>query len=230
MEWAAGLVVAVLGGLSGLLVPLLIGAVPEPEPNPDEAAGDFPDKIPYADLATRHGLALRCVLAGAVTGAAIGLSLGWSWGLLWLVPLIPVGLALAVIDYATWYLPTALIAPAYIVVAVLVGLVALLDHRLGIAVWAGVGYVGLGGYYGLMWLVSPRIMAFGDVRLGALIGLAIGPFGALTLFASVFIAALVGVLALIPLNRAGNSIKRRVPFGPFLLIGALLAVVVGQVA
>lgn len=230
MEWAAGLVVAVLGGLSGLLVPRLIAWVPEPAPDPDEASGDFPDKVPYADLAARKGLALRCALAGLVVGAVLGLSLGWSWGLLWLVPLVPVGLALAIIDYATWYLPTAIIAPAYIVVAVLVGLAAILDHRLGIAVLAGVGFLGLGAYYGLMWLVSPRIMAFGDVRLGALIGLAVGPFGLLVLFASVFAAALVGVLALVPLRRAGNSIKRRVPFGPFLLIGALVALVVGQAA
>ncbi|GAB2981310.1 A24 family peptidase [Nocardioides montaniterrae] len=228
MEWAAGLVVAALGGLSGLLVPRLIGWVPEPEPDPDEVKGDFPDKIPYADLAARPKLWMRCVVAGLVIGAVIGLAVGWSWGLLWLVPLISIGLALAIIDYATWYLPTAIIAPAYILTAVLVAVGALAVGDAKIGVLAGVGYVGLGGYYGLMWFISPRIMAFGDVRLGALIGLAIGPFGVPTLFFSVLLAAVVGVLALIPLKRKGNSIKRRVPFGPFLLIGAVLALVVGQ--
>ncbi|WP_141013424.1 hypothetical protein [Nocardioides sambongensis] len=84
-------------------------------------------------------------------------------------------------------------------------------------------------YYGLLWLVSPRVMAFGDVRLGALLGLALGPFGLPTLILSVLAAAVLGALALLPMRRAGHTIRRHVPFGPYLLLGGVVAVVGGQV-
>lgn len=231
MDWHPGVAAAcaAIGAVGGLVVPRIIAGLPEPEPDPEEEAGDFPDKVPYADLARHPRLALWSAVVCAVAGGLVGLVLGWSWALPWLLYLLPVGTALAVVDYATWYLPTRIIAPSYAVVAVLVAVAAIARHDAGIALLAGIGFLALGGYYGLMWLVSPRIMAFGDVRLGALLGLALGPFGLATLLGSVFLAALVGVLGLLPLRLLGNSIKRRVPFGPFLVIGALLALVAGQV-
>ncbi|MCL2543495.1 MAG: prepilin peptidase [Nocardioidaceae bacterium] len=231
MQWdpAAGAACAVAGGVLGLLVPRIIAAVPEPEPDPEEKAGDFPDKIPYADLARRPRLGPWCAVACAVAGALMGVALGWSWALGWLVFLLPVGAALAVIDLSTWYLPTRIIAPSYAVVAVLVCVAAGVLQNVHVVVYAAVGFLGLGAYYGLMWLISPRIMAFGDVRLGGLLGLALGPFGLVTVLASVFLAAVVGAVAIVPMRLSGHSIARRMPFGPFLLIGAVLAVVVGQV-
>lgn len=239
MEWVPGLVVAALGAAGGLLVPRIIAAVPEPEPDPEEEAGDFPDKVPYADVARTPRLGLWCAVAGAVVGAALGLACGWSWGLLWLVPVVPIGIALAVIDYVTWYLPTVIIAPSYLLVGALVGIVALVRTDASLALWAAVGWLALGGYYGLMHLISPRMMARGDVRLAGLLGLCLGPYGGFTLFASVILAALTMLLAIVPMTVLGHTIKRdkgvlaglgkrHLPYGPFLLAGALVALVVDR--
>jgi leader peptidase (prepilin peptidase) / N-methyltransferase len=224
----AALVAALVAGAGGWLVPRLIEVCPEPQHNPDENPEDFPDHVPFAEVAGSPGLAWRSALACAVAGAAIGGALGWEWPLLWLLPLVAVGCALTVIDFVTWYLPSRLIKPSYVVVAVLVAVVAVVEQDWRWLALAGIGFVALGGYYGLLWLVSPRIMAFGDVRLGALLGLALGPLGLPTLLYSVVAAALVGVLGMIPMRRRGTMIRRRVPFGPSLAVGAVLAVVAGR--
>jgi len=231
---------AVIGAVSGLLVPRIIGWVPEPEPDPNEKAGDFPDKVPYADLAARSRLAVRSAVACAVAGALLGGFLGWDWGLAWLIFLLPIGVALAVIDFVTWYLPSRIIWPSYGVVAVLVVVVTIALRDVHVLADAGIGLLVVGGYYGLMRLISPRMMAGGDVRLGGLLGLALGPFGLPTLLLSVMLAAISLMVSLVPMRLLGRTIdqetgvvggfgRQHVPFGPFLLIGALLAVVLGHV-
>ena len=232
------LVGALAGVLGGLLVPRLIALCPEPEHNPEENPEDFPDHVPFAQLAARPGLAWRCAVTCAVAGAAIGAAAGWSWALPWLLYLVPVCCALTVIDYVTWYLPARLILSSYLVVVVLVALAAVALGDWQVLLLAAIGFVALGGYYGLLWLISPRIMAFGDARLGALLGLALGPLGLATLLYSVAAAAVVGAMAFIPMKLRGNAIKRdsskgplkhHVPFGPSLAVGGLVAAVVGQV-
>ena len=225
----SALVCAAAGGLGGLLVPRLVAWCPEPEHNPAENPEDYPDHVPFVELARRPGLGVRSAVACGLAGAVLGLVLGWSWALLWLVPLLPVCCALTVIDYVTWYLPTRLIWSAAGVVAVLMVVVAVAAGASGVLVGGAVGFLALGGYYGLMRLLSPRAMAGGDVRLGALLGLALGPFGIGALLVSVLAAAVLGVAAMLPMRRRGTMIRRRVPYGPFLALGALVAVVVGQV-
>ena len=238
MEWVPALVGALVGLAGGWCVPRLIAWCPEPEADPDENPDDFPDHVRFADLAARRGLGVRCAIASAVAGAVIGAFIGWGWALLWLLPLVPVCCALTVIDYVTWYLPKRLVLPSYGMVAMLEVVAAVVLGEPRILAWAAGGFVALGAYYGLLWFISPRMMAFGDVRLGALIGLALGPFGARTLLVSVFAAALISLLAYLPMKLRGNAIRREgsrgplkenVPYGPFLVLGALAAIVVGQV-
>lgn len=224
--WVLG--AAVYGLLAGALVPRIIGALPEPVPDPAEDPEDFPAKVPYADLAARRGLRARCALTGAAVSAVLGAATGVGWALPWLLVLVPFGLALAVVDYVTWYLPAALVWRAGLGVVALQGVAALALGEPRILLQAGIGFAATGAYYGLLWLLSPRIMAFGDVRLAAVLGLALGPFGLGTVLLAALAAALVGAVALPVLRRTGNSIRRHVPFGPFLLVGAVLAVVVGQ--
>lgn len=229
MELLPALVGALAGALGGLVVPRLIAWCPEPEHDPAENPADYPDHVPFAELAARPGLAVRSAVACAVAGGVLGLVLGWSWALLWLLPLVPVCCALTVIDYVTWYLPTRLIWPSAALVAVLVMAVTVVVADPAVLAWSAAGFLALGGYYGLMRLLSPRAMAGGDVRLGALLGLALGPLGAGVLLVSVLAAAVLGVLGMVPMRRSGTMIRRRVPYGPFLVLGALVAVVVGQV-
>lgn len=75
----------------------------------------------------------------------------------------------------------------------------------------------------LLWLLSRgRAMGFGDVKLatgiGWLLGLSLG-FGAVIL--SFWIGALFGLFLIAVAHT--HSMKSQVPFGPFLIIGALIA-------
>jgi leader peptidase (prepilin peptidase)/N-methyltransferase len=236
MSLVPALVCAALGAATGWFVPRLIALLPEPVADPGEKPGEFPDKVPYADLAAAPGLAWRCALGCAVAAGLLGGVFGWVWALPWLLFLVPVGCALTVIDYVTWYLPTRLVAPSYAVVAALVAVGAVAVRDWHVLLHAAIGWLALGLYYGLMWFISPRIMAFGDVRLGGLLGLALGPLGYGELVLSVLAAGVLGALSFVPLKLLGRTIKRdpdkgplreHVPFGPFLLLGALVAAVLG---
>jgi leader peptidase (prepilin peptidase) / N-methyltransferase len=83
------------------------------------------------------------------------------------------------------------------------------------------------GLFLLGWLAALRSLGYGDVRLAALLGLALGWLGwaalLLALFAGLLLAAAGGgVLALSGRLQADHQL----PFGPFLLGGAVLAVLV----
>lgn len=238
MHVLPALVGALVGLLGGLAVPRLIAWCPEPAHDPAENPDEFPDHVPFAELAVRPRLGLWCGAAGVVVGGALGLAVGWAWALPWLLALVAPCIALAVIDYVTWYLPKRLVLPSFAVVAAFEVVATIALGRPMVLVLALGGMVVLGGYYGLMWFISPRMMAFGDVRLGGLIGLALGPLGAATVLVSVLAAAVLSVVAYVPMKVRGNAIRREgvkgplkdnLPYGPFLLLGALVAVVVGQV-
>jgi leader peptidase (prepilin peptidase)/N-methyltransferase len=234
---ATALVTGVLGLVTGALVPRLIAAVPEPDPEPEEpektdkTEGDAtePDELkePYADIAARPGLAWKSAVASGLSAAALGLVLGWSWSLLVVLPLVPVGVALAVIDWRTRMLPTRLIAPAYALTVATI-LVAWLaeGHHLGDLERAALGWLVYGGMFFVLWFVYPRGLGYGDVRLSGVLGLALGWVGWSELLLGIWDGLLLGgilgaVLALV-------TRRRDYPFGPFMLVGALSGAVLGQ--
>jgi leader peptidase (prepilin peptidase) / N-methyltransferase len=69
----------------------------------------------------------------------------------------------------------------------------------------------------------------GDVKLAGILGLYLGWLGWGQLIAGAFLAFLLGSLvglALMAARRAG--LKSRIPFGPFMLLGALAAIAWGE--
>lgn len=74
-------------------------------------------------------------------------------------------------------------------------------------------------FLALIYFTRGRAMGLGDVKLGFLIGLALGwPAGVTSLFVAFLTGALVSsILILVRRKRFGDS----VPFGPFLSLGAL---------
>ena len=72
-------------------------------------------------------------------------------------------------------------------------------------------------------------MGFGDVKLAGLLGLYLGWLGWIELAVGAFAAFLFGGLvglALLVTGRAGR--KSHLPFGPFMLVGALLAILAAR--
>jgi leader peptidase (prepilin peptidase)/N-methyltransferase len=230
----AALVAALLAGVGGLLVPRLIAWVPEPaprEPDEPEQAQEpeepEPPKMLYADIAVRPGLGRRSALAAALVGWATGL----DWPLLWLVPLIPVGVALSVIDWHTKLLPRIIVIPATLVAVVLVVVVGLATGERDALVRALVAMVVVRSFYWVLWSVLPGVgMGFGDVRLAAIVGLVLGWLGwgavAIGVWIGMAVFGLPGlVLAIVRWDR--KLLKKPFPFGPFMLVGAVAGLVWG---
>lgn len=179
-----------------------------------------------APISARYPLVeVGCALLFAVMAVRFGLD-----------PVLPaylylaaVGLALALIDLDCRRLPDALTLPSYPVAVVLLGAAALLGSDSGELLRALLGgVIAFALYFGLC-LAYPAGMGFGDVKLSGVLGLYLGwlGWGALVvgLFLAFLLGGVVGVL-LIAFGRAGR--KTAVPFGPFMLVGALVAVLVGQ--
>ena len=153
--------------------------------------------------------------------------LGWDWPLVYLVPLTPLAVVLSVIDWRTKLLPTRLIVPAYLFllpVLVVLGLITRDWSALGLALGAGIA---VRGFYWLFWRFTRSGMGFGDVRLAGLIGLALGFLGWGELLVGVYAGFLLGALIGGVLAVAKVLDRKSYPFGPFMLVGAAMGVLLG---
>lgn len=220
MSVEGAIVAAVLSGTLALLVPRLIASVPEPAEPAD-------DKEPYADIAGRAGLWWRSALVCTVIGALIGGAIGLEWPLLFLVPLVPVGAALALIDWRTRLLPTRIIAPTYAVLVPLVVIAALASGEPKLLIRAAIGWAVMGGLYVLLWIIHPAGMGYGDVRLSGILGIVLGYLGVGQLALGAWSAFLLGGLGGVVLVALKVIDRKHNPFGPWMLIGAVLGIVAG---
>jgi leader peptidase (prepilin peptidase) / N-methyltransferase len=80
----------------------------------------------------------------------------------------------------------------------------------------------------LLWYVLPAGVGFGDVRLSGLLSMALGWLGWGELVTGVYGGFFLGAVIGIVLTLA-KVVKRKqmFPFGPFMLVGALVGVLVG---
>ena len=152
---------------------------------------------------------------------------GWSPALSFLLYLAPVGVALAVIDWRTRLLPTKVIAPSYAVVAVLAAVSAWAEGDVDALVTAGLGWLVAGGTFFLLWFIYPRGMGYGDVRLSGVLGIALGYLGWAELLVGVYAGFVVGALGGLGLSALRIVDRKAYPFGPFMLVGAVIGVVLG---
>jgi leader peptidase (prepilin peptidase)/N-methyltransferase len=165
---------------------------------------------------------LTCVVFVLVTWRAV--QLGQPAAVPALLTFTALGIALGAIDLDTRRLPNALVLPAYPVLAALLVAAAAVRDDWWAVVRAGLGAVALFGFFFALAVISPRGMGFGDVKLAGVIGLVLGylSWSALVVgaFAGFFLGAVVGV-AVIAVG-AGDR-KTALPFGPFMVLGALAA-------
>ena len=170
-------------------------------------------------------------MVGAVVCAAIGLRLGWTATLpVWAV-IGAVGTLLAAVDWRTRQLPGAIVNPCLLFSAALI-----IAISAGTADWASLlfaagGWAVAGGLFGLIWLVSPRSLGHGDVRLAALLAMCLGWCDATALLPALFLALVLAAGAGL-LLRLGRWLHRGqpIPLGPFLIAGAVTAVLLSQSA
>lgn len=241
----AALVVAAMSAFGRLM----ISRLPEPEPVPDvpvepvETAGLDETSGPaspeaavqalrttkplYVDLAARPGLGAKLAATGVVVGAVVGAQLGWQPVLAAWVYLAGVGVVLGYIDAQTSLLPTRLIAPSYAILVLLIAAAGLAEGDGDLLIRSGLGWLALGGFYFVMWLVYPKGLGYGDVRLSGLLGLALGYLGWAELLTGMYAGFLLGgvIGGLLAVVKVFD--RKRYPFGPFMLSGALVGLVWG---
>lgn len=227
------LVCALLGGLGGAGVPALLRRLPQPDPATlDLPEGEAPPPS-YAAVADAPGLAVRCALLGAVVAGVLAWAVGPEPALVGLVAVTPVAVALGVVDLRTRLLPKVLVLPATGLLLVVAAGAALLGGPAEVEalVRALLGLVVSRTAYWLLWFIRSAGLGFGDVRLAAMVGAGLGQLGWAELLVGLYAGSLVfGVPGLLwALVRRDRSLLRTAyPFGPSLLVGALVGVLVGD--
>ncbi|MEU8953835.1 A24 family peptidase [Streptomyces sp. NPDC048518] len=167
--------------------------------------------------------ALVCAAVAATTGTRPELG---AWLLL-----APFGVLLAVVDFTVHRLPDVLTLPLAGAALALLGAVTLVPEQGGS--WSGAlyGALALAGAYFVLFLINPNGMGFGDVKLALALGAVLGWYGwgvlLLGTFAGFLLAALYGA-GLVIARRAGR--KTAIPFGPFLIAGAFVGLLLGGYA
>ncbi|GGL73694.1 prepilin peptidase [Streptomyces fumigatiscleroticus] len=167
--------------------------------------------------------ALVCAALAAATGTRPELAV-------WLL-LAPAGVLLAAVDFRVRRLPDPLTLPFAGAALVLLGAVALVPEHAGEWTTALLGALALGAGYFVLFLINPGGMGFGDVKLALGAGAVLGWYGWPTVMLGTFAGFLLGAVyggALVVARRAGR--KTAIPFGPFLIAGAFLGLLIGAYA
>ncbi|WP_449385188.1 prepilin peptidase [Cellulomonas soli] len=183
----------------------------------------------------RAPISIRYPLVETATGilfVASGLFAGPTWVLPALLYLVSITVALVLIDIDTRRLPDTIVLPSYLVTLALLSLASW--NPGGEADWGALLRALVGGaamytLYFVIKLVYPAGMGFGDVKLAGVLGLSLGWFGWSALAFGWFAAYLLGGLFSIGLLLAGRAgRKSAIPFGPWMLLGALVGIAVGD--
>ena len=155
--------------------------------------------------------------------ALLALFLFWKFGLTlkFLSTCLFAGVLIVItfIDLEHWIIPDVLTLPGiplFLLLAVFVMEVPLLDAILGVLIGGGLLYAIAWGYE---LLAKREGMGGGDIKLLAMLG-AFGGWKSLffILFVSSFLGALVGITMML---LKGKDLKYAIPFGPFLSLAAL---------
>ena len=141
---------------------------------------------------------------------------------------VAAGIALAMIDLDVGRLPDVIVLPAYPILAALLTAAALVSHEPQALLRAAIGGSVSYGLYYLTALAFPGGMGFGDVKLAGLVGGMLAFVSYPVLLVGVGAAFLLGATTGIVAMMAGRATRRStVPFGPFMVAGALVSILVG---
>ncbi|HEX5996502.1 MAG TPA: A24 family peptidase [Jiangellales bacterium] len=218
-------VVALLGLAAGAALPWFIARLPDRAPDPGE-----PPRTPYRTLAVTPGLAWLLGAATAAGWAALAAGVGSAFELPAYLFVAWVGVALSYIDIREHRLPDWLNYTAFVGAATILAVAALVDGGWGAygRAWLAAAAMTIG--YAVLALLRPGELGLGDVKLAASLGLILGWIGWGHVLHGAFAGFLLGGLFSIGLLVTGRATKRsHIPFGPFMLAGALGTVVWGAV-
>lgn len=153
-------------------------------------------------------------------------------GATWLLPahLVFVALTtvLVVTDLDEKLIPNRLLYPGTAVVGALLGIGAVVEGRLpdlGRGVLAGLGYFGV---LLLVAILSRGGFGMGDVKMAVVIGLILGFWGWRVLAQGLFLTGIIGGIPALWMMATGKAGKGdELPYGPAMILGAWIGLVVG---
>jgi leader peptidase (prepilin peptidase)/N-methyltransferase len=191
----------------------------------------FYDNIPVLSWIILRGrcracgarISIRYPLVEGITGVAYVLAmwrLGLDWPLLVAWAFIAAMVAVAFIDYDHMIIPDRIVLPGAVVG--LMASVAIHPQRWWVYVAASLG---AGAFMFLLAMVWSGGMGPGDIKMAFFMGAVLGANVVVALFASFLLGALAGVFMLTVQKR---SRKDKIPFGPYLALGSVLATLVGE--
>lgn len=162
--------------------------------------------------------------------AAVLVPVAWRLGPVPSLPafcyLVATGVVLAFVDGASKRLPDAVTLPSYAVGVLSLGLAAPFTDRGGARfTHALIGMAALFLLYAVQWFVAPGHIGLGDVKLAGVLGLYLGWLGLPAWVGGTcagYVLAALYAAGLLLSRRA--TLKSELPFGPFMLAGALAAV------
>ena len=191
----------------------------QPAPGGQPPSGGQPAKVWSRPPALIPGVVTAVLLGALAARVPAGLVLAAAcWLAACAVPL-------AFIDAAVSRLPDPLTAAAYAGTAALLLLAAAVSGPWSALLRAALGGLALAGFYLLLMVISPSGMSLGDVKLAPSLGTLLAWFGWRVLIAGgaagFLLGGLAGVAFLVS-RRTGR--KQHIPFGPFMIAGAVLAV------
>jgi leader peptidase (prepilin peptidase)/N-methyltransferase len=157
----------------------------------------------------------------AVLFAAITLVNGLDWDLAWQLPLAAVLVALAAIDLDLHIIPNRIIYPTA-AWGVISALLIRPSDLPALRAWGA----GAGLFFLIAAIAYPAGMGMGDVRLAAVLGLYLGSSVVPALLIAFLSGTAVGI-AIMARHGVAEGRKMGVPFGPFLALGGIVALMVG---
>lgn len=173
-------------------------------------------------------ISARYPLVELATGALFALT-AWHFGASWALPgylyLAAIAVALTLIDLEHQRLPNAIVLPAY---PIALGLLAVASA--GSGEWSALLRAAIAGavlysVYFILMFIYPRGMGFGDVKLAGVLGMYLGWIGWGPVVVGAFAAFLVGgVIAIALLLTRRARVGSGIPFGPYMLLGALIGI------
>ncbi len=188
------------------------------------------DNVPLVSYAVLRGKCRACgqpisiwyPVVESLTGGLYLLA-GWKFGstvsLLPALLLISALIVIFFIDLEHYIIPNVVVFPVSAIG--LAVMIAIQPDR-----WLELLAAGLasGAFFFAVAMVKPGGMGMGDVKMAVMLGFFLGRSILVALFAAFLLGALVGV-ALISAGSKGR--KSRIPFGPFLSVGGLIALFYG---
>lgn len=167
----------------------------------------------------RRGWLVPVTAASFAAVAALAGSPGWGW--ITAVPLALAGPWLAAVDFDVCRIPNLVLAPVAALTTVALIVVAGLRCDTAV-VWAGlIGSLIAGGIFAGVHFLTRGGIGFGDVKLAAVIGLALASDGLSAVWVALLAGSIIG--AAWGLITAQNG---AFAYGPWLLSGTWLAAII----